>query len=96
MTKQDVGFIIGFFIALPIVLYLGFWITYQFEINFITPQYKHYGLPVRTDFWLAQCQIYSEIEYKNEYEDTVKETAWRGCRDYENYLNKKNYDATIF
>ena len=95
MTKQDVGFIIGFFIMLPFVLYFGFWLTFQFENNFITPQFQHYGLPLRTDFWGGQCQIFAEIEYKNEYGDTVKETAWRGYRDYESYLNNKNWDENL-
>lgn len=48
-------------IALPFVLYAGFWVTYQLEIRFDTPRYIKYGFPLRTDFWIG-CQFYGKYK----------------------------------
>jgi hypothetical protein len=102
MKIKDIIFYSLFVVILPAVLYFGFFFTYLIEKVFITPQYKIYNLPLRTDF-LEGCKIYATENIKL-YESCVDEnktiitkqtsikkiTDWLACKDYKNYLEGIN------
>lgn len=102
MKKTEIIFILLFFIILPIVLYFGFFLCYFYEKTFITPEYKVYNLPLKTDFWEGKCKIYAEVEkdlYRKCYNPdgtmdatqagVEKNSGWINCQDYKRYLEGK-------